>query len=41
MIIVMKKSVNSDQIKNVSEKLKEKGFQVHLSKGVKGLLLEP
>lgn len=39
MIIVMEKNASEDQIRHVSERLQEEGFQVHLSKGVKKTII--
>ncbi|MGI5880951.1 MAG: 3-deoxy-7-phosphoheptulonate synthase [Syntrophomonadaceae bacterium] len=39
MIIVMEAFTEQDQINMVSEKLKEKGFQVHLSQGVERTII--
>jgi len=39
MIIVMEKNAHSDDIVRVSERLKEKGFDVHLSQGVQKTII--
>jgi 3-deoxy-7-phosphoheptulonate synthase len=39
MIIVMEKNTPQEQIEQVSEKLKDKGFQVHLSQGVERIII--
>lgn len=39
MIIVMERNVEAEQLMMVSERLKEKGFQVHLSQGVERTIM--
>lgn len=39
MIIVMEKNVTAERIRMVSERLEEKGFQVHLSQGVERTIM--
>lgn len=39
MIIVMKKDTPREQIEQVSQKIKEKGFQIHLSQGVERTII--